>query len=212
MLRQICRRGRLSAFVHDVISMSKHTNLKAALSILVPKLYLDAYSDQSENTSAKKLQAIPDDDYCRFLLFFGSSEPIRHFNQFPHPDNARILSPMAVPKTHIQHKTRTYSTLSIHRGNSSISFYPQNSNNVEYGQIEAIWTHEINGGTDLLLVSAYHKLSDEDHQTPPLFCVTRAFMHCCILGNVKKKHFCHSIQSNNWTHWIICTTGKYIWD
>lgn len=165
MLRQICRRGRLAALVHDMIKTSRHTKLKSALSILIPKSYLN--SNVTEAPNVKKRQPIPDDIYSLFLSFLNaeSPTPIRHFNQLPHPDNATILSPIAVPKSHIEHKKRTYSVFSNHAGNSSISF--RSNSDIQYGQIKAIWTHEINGTTDLLVVSTYHRLSDHDNQLHP---------------------------------------------
>lgn len=166
MLRQICRRGRLAALVHDMIKTSRHTKLKSALSILIPKSYLNV-TKAANTPNIKKRQPIPDDLYSLFLSFLNSesSTPIRHFNQLPHPDNATILSPTAVPKSHIEHKKRTYSVFSNHAGNSSISF--RSNGDIEYGQIKAIWTDEINKTTDLLVVSTYHRLSDHDNRLHP---------------------------------------------
>ncbi|KAH6887830.1 hypothetical protein BKA70DRAFT_1122123, partial [Coprinopsis sp. MPI-PUGE-AT-0042] len=69
---------------------------------------------------------------------------------------------------HIHHETRTYSLLSLHPGNSSISFQKPDGN-VDAGFIQCIWTHNLIPGKSktYLLISPHIRLSKQHQKLNP---------------------------------------------
>jgi len=162
MLRQICRRSRITTLLqreHNTVPQNVVTAL------------LGASSNQA--TVSPKLHRLSDHQYDAWLAHLnssnGSEQLIRHRNKFPHPEGASILSPWVVPHKYMEYKTRTYSVYHMHPGNSSISFCLDDKS-TNAGFILSIWSHEASPETSptiYLLVSPHLRLLPRDARHNP---------------------------------------------
>jgi hypothetical protein len=173
MLRQICRRGRLTGFIQDCIS--NQSPFSAALMVMFPNVMtpqseMSTVSSHSEAQHNSRGQKLPSVEYNLILDYIHALRPnclARHYKDLPHPEDAVILPPVAVPVTHITHKGRSYSTFSMHSGNSSISYH-QADGTVDAGFITSMWKQILYGESHLfIIVSPHSQLSADDASQSP---------------------------------------------
>jgi hypothetical protein len=179
MLRQICRRGRLLAFMKD----SANSLLSDSEGLLSKALQMFNILPRSLNTLNTEVQSLFEqatensqgeslslEHYNQILEYFNQqypTTPVRHYSHFPHPIDAEILPRLASPIQHITHNGRPYSTFTIHPGNSSISFQSQNAA-VEVGFIRSIWSQVLQGKQHIFIIVAPHlRLSVHDESKNP---------------------------------------------
>jgi len=125
MLRQICRRGRLHAHIQTSTASDNNTAVTKVLRVLDPSASTLPTNHEEPRAPSHKLMLLPDLIYQQILTLVNSTNPsklVRHFQSFPHPADADILSPYATPLNHVIYKTRRYTTSAIHSGNGTISF------------------------------------------------------------------------------------------
>lgn len=123
MLRQICRRARLTAYIQSPTNLP--TALRSALRLLVPLPATD-----QEITCQTRAVRLQDGEYNKILAYLNSpnvlspgTSPFRHHHAYPHPINpTAVLSSLMTPVHNITWKTRDYTTFTHHPGNSLISF------------------------------------------------------------------------------------------
>jgi len=167
MLRQICRCGRLSGFIQGYINTDSHFG--AVLKILFPDTILTTMEspiitpqhEAQHNSKGKKLSSKLYDSILTHVNMVWPNTFFRHHNNLPHPPNAHILPPMAVPTTHITHKGRSYSTFSMHSGGSSLSYLCRDGT-VDARFIVSMWTQVLMGVSCLFIIVAPHALLSAD--------------------------------------------------
>jgi hypothetical protein len=188
MLRQICRRGRLTASIQSSIAsgnpssktlrilVSQHTQTDVEAEPLTMSTVAETqYNGQGTNLPSQMYDLI-----LRHINMLHPLSSFRHFKNLPHPIDANVLPKMAVPLHHIKYKERNYSTFSIHSGNSSISYRSKNGS-VDAGFITAIWSQVLMGKLHSFIVVSPHKpLSADDEQRNPYqsklgFCATLVY-------------------------------------
>lgn len=160
MLRQICRRGRLSGITQDY--MCSNTLFGEALKILFPDAVPDLapiqYSDMETARSNSKGVVLTPEIYNEILKLV-NSEPrtllFRHYHNLPHPPDALILPPLAISIQKIEHNGRGYTTFLSHPGNSSISYNCSNGD-IDMGFITSIWSQVLQGTKRIFVVIAPH--------------------------------------------------------
>ena len=165
MLRQMCRRGRLMARLHD---SSSHPTSPESITILSDILLQTA--SVKEDPDGTGLEIVPADVYEAILSYLNSQMPFlhRHAQAMPHPHNAHVLPCAAIPVCHIKHKGRDYSTVGMHSGNSSVHFLKARSSTVDSGHIEAMWQYTIDGILRTFIVLSVHQnLSPQDEVLDP---------------------------------------------
>lgn len=178
MLRQICRNGRLSGFVQDCISAQ--SPLSAALMVMFPNTVnpqpqmsptLSPHLEAQHNSKGQQLSSTEYNLILAHMNTLRANCPTRHYQDVPHPENAFVLPPIAVPVKHITHKGRGYSTFAMHSGNSSISYHRNNtlnSSHIDTGFITSMWAQILNGESHLfILVSPHSPLSNDDATKSP---------------------------------------------
>lgn len=164
MLRQMCRRGRLTAYLDsNPLNATPSTDDNA---LFVP--------DAKHNGG---LEVVPLDVYNKILDCLNSGLPshvsaYRHAQDLPHPLKANVLPRFAWPIHRIQHKGRSYSIVNLHGGNSSIFFSPTTETAPDLGHIEAMWRYDLsNAGFQesrtFIVLSLHESLSAEDTQRNP---------------------------------------------
>ncbi|KAF9035825.1 hypothetical protein BJ165DRAFT_1409207 [Panaeolus papilionaceus] len=181
MIRQMCRRGRLTAFVqqqqHEYTETS-HQHTKARKEITAADVYRTSLNNLTRDTRPVPPKPTRDSDILpagiyNLLLWHINSQratQLRRYDDFPHPPDARVYSHWATPLTTVVIHNQTYSTYSQHRGNSSISFALPASQGVQTGFINSIWSQHIEGiRRTFLLVQPPIFLSDEDAARSPYF-------------------------------------------
>lgn len=166
MLRQMCRRGRLTAYLRNTSFLSKGSGSFEV-------------QDSKQEKSTKRtagLELVPIDIYNEVLAHVNSTLsneelPYRHAQDFPHPqEGARVLPRHALPVRRFEHKGRAYATIALHPGNSSVSFTPTTETAPDSGHIEAIWSFNLPGtGTErkFIVLSSHENLSLQDAQLNP---------------------------------------------
>lgn len=174
MLRQICRRGRLSAVVQDHINNDNY--LGEALRILFPVIHPEQ-SDTSQRSDPMQTaqhnsrgKTLRPEIYDKILALVNTGFPypvFRHRNDLPHPPNTQVLPPLAVPINHIECNGRGYSVFGRHPGNSSIA-YRRTDGSIDGGFITAMWSQILQGTERIFIEVAPHKsLSPEDAPRSP---------------------------------------------
>jgi len=164
MLRQICRRGRLSGITQDYIHSD--SPFGEALKILFP----DAVADPVETSAATQYGdmemaqhnsegiSLAPEIYNKILEVVNSESPtsvFRHHHNLPHPLDALVLPPLAISIQKIEHNGQGYTAFSSHPGNSSISFHGSNGN-IDAGFITSIWSQVLQGTKRIFIVVAPH--------------------------------------------------------
>lgn len=172
MLRQICRRGRLDALLHDC-SLEAENPLASAYSLLLPTGSNAAPLPPSVTDHRAKGQSLTSEIYSLILEYVNTINPpsilFRHFAALPHPNHAidHILPPRAVAVKHLKHKTRVFTPSSIHAGNSSIS-YKGPDGFLSFGSINSMWEIMLHGVLrTFVLVAPRRHLSPEDQSQSP---------------------------------------------
>jgi len=173
MLHQICRRGRLLAFMKDsantLLSDSEGLISKALKMFnILPRplntLNAEPQSPLEQAAGNSQGEALSIDHYNQILGYLNQkypATPLRHYSQFPHPINAEILPRLASPIKHITHNGRPYSTFATHPGNSSISIQLQNG--IEVGFIRSIWSQILLQKEHIFIFVVPHlRLSNQD--------------------------------------------------
>jgi hypothetical protein len=123
-------------------------------------------NDESQHNS--KGQKLSPELYNLIFIHINAlwpNTPFWHYNDLPHPLDAHVLPPVAIPIQHITHKGRKYSTFSMHSGGSSVSFHCQDGT-VDVGFIKSMWTQVLLGVSCLFIIVAPHTPlmpSDELH-------------------------------------------------
>jgi hypothetical protein len=167
MLCQICWCGRLNALIANEASLV--SSATSALKILIG-VQVEPGSLSNQKRRGQRSQKIPSNEYEAIHLYLNSSAPIsyRHHANLPHSLNAIILSPVALPLTHITHNDRVYSTSRLHAGNSSV-LYKTQENRLEAGIICSIWQIMLPNLTKktLLVIAPYERLSAVDSSSNP---------------------------------------------
>jgi len=179
MLRQICHRGRLLAFMKDsacsLLSDSEGLLSRALqmFNIFPSPLNTHCTKDQSPLEQAVENgqgEALSPEHYNLILAHINRQSPttpFRHYSHFPHPINAEVLPRLASPIQHITYNGRPYSTNAMHQGNSSISFKPQNGG-VDVGFIRLMWSQVLQGRQRTFIFVAPHmRLSNHDESKNP---------------------------------------------
>ena len=172
MLRQICRRGRLSAIMQDHV----HSNalFGEALKILFPDAIPDPapiqYSDMETARYNSKGITLTPGIYNEILKLINSesqTSTFRHYHNLPHPPDALVLPPLAISIQRIEHNGRGYTAFSSHPGNSSISYHCSNGD-IDTGFITSIWSQALQGLKQIFIVVAPHSfLSAHDALRSP---------------------------------------------
>jgi len=169
MLRQICRRGRLMAFMCDSSSTVASTAV-SSIANAIQTLIQNVLPPKSMDDSNSILPLEVYDEIRSILNVELPSMQFRHFKDFPHPDSAHVLPRQATSIQHIKIKGRDYSTFKQHQGNSSIGYYSSASGEIEIsaGFIDTIWSQTLDGVAQTFLVVFRHQfLSSEDNQRSP---------------------------------------------
>ena len=161
MLRQICRRGRLSGIAQDYIH--SNTLFGEALKILFPDKVADPvapiqYDNMEMAQHNSKGVTLAPEIYDKILKLVNSESSalvFRHHHNLPHPLDALVLPPLAMSIRKIEHDGRGYTTYSSHPGNSSISYHCTNGN-IDTGFITSIWSQVLQGTKRIFIVVAPH--------------------------------------------------------
>jgi hypothetical protein len=131
MLRQICQRGHLTGFTQDYVNTDGPFG--AALKILFPgaivptkKPTIAPNHEVEHNSRGVALSAELYRTVLKHVNTLWPNSRFWHHNDLPHPLNAHVLLPVAVPKKHITHNGCSYSVFSIHPDGSSVSFFLKN--------------------------------------------------------------------------------------
>lgn len=161
MLRQICRRGRLSAITQDHI----HSNnlFGEALKILFPDAVVPdpapiQYGDMETARYNSKGVMLTPEIYNEILRLINSESQtlfFRHHHNLPHPPDALVLPPLAISIRKVEHNGRGYTAFSSHPGNSSISYHCSNGN-IDTGFITSMWSQVLQGTKRIFIVVAPH--------------------------------------------------------
>jgi hypothetical protein len=203
MLRQICRRGRLTALTNQLSSTPTDLFGKAFQIFNQANLFSkkdleinetpDVHSSLDEANHNGAGKPLSNENYSLILDYINSKSPntpFRHFSQLPHPIDANVLPPRAVPAKHLTHNGRTYSPYLIHAGNSSIS-YSQN-NEIHAGFIQSIWTQILRGHLHTFIIVAPHPgLSPEDDKKNPY--LSRPLFKCALVYSQAAKPTQHIV-------------------
>jgi hypothetical protein len=172
MLRQICRRGRLDALLHDQ-SLEADNPLGSAYRLFLPTRHSPSNAELSITNHRAKGQPLTSEIYSLILEYINvtspPSAPFRHFAALPHPTHtvANILPPRAVSVKYLKHKTRLFTPSVIHAGNSSISYKGQDGF-LAFGSINSIWEIVLQGVLRIFVIVAPRQhLSPEDQSQNP---------------------------------------------
>ena len=161
MLRQICRRGRLSGITHDYIH--SNTLFGEALKILFPDATADPlaptqYSSMETAQYNRKGVTLASEIYNEILKLVNLESPtlvFRHHHDLPHPPDALVLPPLAISIPKIEHNGWGYTAFSSHSGNSSISYRGTNGD-IDTGFITSIWSQVLQGTKRIFIVVSPH--------------------------------------------------------
>jgi hypothetical protein len=123
------------------------SHFSAVLKVLFPDTILATmespiitpHHEAQHNSKGKKLSPKLYDSILTHVNMIWPNTSFHHHNNLPHPPNAHILPPIAVPTTHITHKGCSYSTFSMHSGGSSLSYLCRDGT-VDAGFIVSMWT------------------------------------------------------------------------
>ena len=157
--------------------IASNSPLIEALKILEPQIKTEVESaaetshtplaEAQYNSQGKNLSAEIYDLILAHMNTLFPSSPLHHFKDLPHPMDAYVLPPMAVPLLHVYHKEHGYSTFSRHPGNSSIS-YQSKEGVTKAGFIVSMWSQILMGKLHQFIVVALHKpLTADDEQKSP---------------------------------------------
>jgi len=170
MLTQICRRGRLNGLIHDTVLSGNL--LSTPFGNLMPTVAASSGQRTAVHLSKEvsRGKSIPSTLYNLILKYMNTihpMEPFRHFKKIPHPINACVLPPFAIPVNHIKHNERNFSIHALHAGNSSIAYHGMDGY-LGLGFIQSMWEFCIDRVKRTLIVVLPHKhLSSHDQLRNP---------------------------------------------
>lgn len=142
MLRQMARRSRLLALLHD--NESGDPDLQSFMSILEPRDSTKPPTSQEVNSFDMGIflaqnPKLDDNEYLLIQQYLHTTgRPYRNYLHLPHPENALILPPNAKHLREFHENGRTFSCHSSHKGNSAIQFQDHGSQGHLNGMIESI--------------------------------------------------------------------------
>jgi hypothetical protein len=169
MLRQICRRGRLMALIAQLDADELSQKTRAILGD--ERLQSEPRRSTPAVPPTRRAERVPADLYSQTLSYLGSHGiALRHHQDFPHPEEAQVLSPYGRFVTEIKAAwhDRTFSIRKSHPGNSSIVFSVPGSGKPSYGFIQSIWSHDVNDSEEIFFAVRCHLLlSPEDEEKSP---------------------------------------------
>ncbi|KAF9033823.1 hypothetical protein BJ165DRAFT_1356824 [Panaeolus papilionaceus] len=165
MIRQLCRRGRLNAYVQRqqqeyMDSNISHQRTNGEEGVGAARVFhasLDTLAGGTSSVLPKPTadsHTLPNNVYDFLLSYvnFQRDIPLRRYDNFPHPTGAKVYPHWATPHTSITIHGRTYTIYSQHRSNASIHFshpyYPQ----LQMGFINSIWSQQIEGARRTFLI------------------------------------------------------------
>lgn len=173
MLRQMCRRGRLIAFLRrwNLDPASDSTTIQTGMHVF------SKTHTQKEDPSGAGLKLLSSQEYSMILEYLNAlanssnppGPPFRHAQCMPHLAHEQVLPRSAIPIKQLKLKGRDYSTFGMHPGNSSVHVSGKLSGLVS-GHIESIWrfTGLSPGETrTFILLSKHQSLSLKDDQMNP---------------------------------------------
>lgn len=167
MLRQMSRRARVDALLHD------HKDTQELANILEPVLSSTEIPVSLKPTDTaeflKKATPLLDVDYNSLLQYLNATgRPYRHFNNFPHPPQSLILPFRAQRPYQIHQGESTFSCQTSHKGNSSIQFYNPHTQTHDTGAIETIWQLPLEALLQTFIVVRQHQpLPTHEEQKAP---------------------------------------------
>lgn len=159
MLRQMSRRARLDAFLHDRLD----DGLTELSDILHPlEVPADHPSTPLKPTEVAGILAkapqLEDVEYNALLQYLQlTGRPYQAFYNLPHPRDANILPPHAQQLLQIHRGECTFSCEKSHKGNSAIFFYNPLTQTHDTGFIQTIWSLPLEGLMQTFLVVRPHQ-------------------------------------------------------
>ncbi|KAK7065031.1 hypothetical protein R3P38DRAFT_3420421, partial [Favolaschia claudopus] len=180
MLRQMCRRGRLLASMHDSIQTgdAASSTVKAMRILYDPVStsdgspeHLSPIHESAHNSSGSILEEAT---YSMLLDYWNQtySPPYVHRAQFAFElmdMGINVFPTRAVEHTNFSHKTRPFSIFAKHAGGSSISFRHPATGRKDFGYIQEIWTQALQGECrTYLIIQPHTRLSSSDEAKTPL--------------------------------------------
>lgn len=172
MLKQMARRSRLLAFLHDNESedlklqsftsiLEPEDNTKPPISMEVSSFDMGIFLAQNPKLNGNEYSLIQ-----QYLHTTG--RPYRNYLHLPHPENALILPPNAKRPRQFHDNGRTYSCYSSHQGNSAIQFHDRQSQQCQNGVIESILELPLQGFLSrFILVRTFRPLNAFEHAGIP---------------------------------------------
>lgn len=161
MLRQMTRRARVEALLHD----SKDSDLHKLATILDP-LYSSLTNNNPTILSGAEQAHIlaqgimlTDTEYRALLqyLHLTGRPDYRAYDNYPHPLNSVILLPQVQSPLQIHRGECTFSCKKSHKGNSAIQFYNPLTQSNDTGFIHALWKLPLEGFMRCFVVVHAHK-------------------------------------------------------
>ena len=162
MLRQICRRGRMNRVLQGTLLSSPSLTSEVSLCDIPHDKSQSHTSPLAEAQHNLKGSRVPNALYDLILshingLREGTSQPpLRHYTKVPHPPNTHVLPSVAISIHHFTLKSRTFSTIEMHEGNSSIG-YRGSDGYLALGFIQLAWSFSVTGLVKNVLVVSPHK-------------------------------------------------------
>ncbi|KAJ6452864.1 hypothetical protein C8R47DRAFT_1204264 [Mycena vitilis] len=162
MLRQLARRCRLEAKIHDEQSAEGPAGDLARILQPVTAASTKATQPLSELEVAKILSVAEDldqDDYQLLLHYQNSQGQLwRDCYQLPHPDGSLVLPPCALKPNEFKIGDQTFSRSRSTRGSSAIQFKDPQSDEVLTGFIDEIWEIPLESHIQTFIMVEKHKL------------------------------------------------------
>lgn len=156
MLRQMSRRARLDALLHDSEDARLLANILDPVTQSVEIITTISPADQAKILA--EAPKLPEADYNALLQYLHQTgRPYRAFNSLPHPENSIILPPHAQYPLQIHCGECTFSCEKSHKGNSAIQFYNPFTHSNNTGSIEVIWRLPLEGSMHTFVVVWQHK-------------------------------------------------------
>jgi hypothetical protein len=161
MLKQMARRSRLLAFLHD--NESKNPLLQSFSTILEPGDLTKPPVPQELSSSdialfLSKVPKLLGTEYTLIQQYLHSTgRPYCSYTNLPHPEFALILPPNAKRLTEFHNNGRTYSCHLSHPGNSAIQFHDCESQSPRTGVIDNIFEIAIEGFLRKFILVQHHR-------------------------------------------------------
>jgi hypothetical protein len=175
MLRQMSRRARVDALLHD--GQVGDAALNDLGKILQPEKESANYTPTPLDpiqmaTVLKKSPKLTTDEYYGLLYYLqGTGRQYQAYNALPHPQNALILSPHAERPLQVHLYNHVFSCQKSHEGNSAIQFYNPHTHRHETGFIQSIWRVPLEAAMHTFIAVRPHRLlSALEEGQAPFFC------------------------------------------